>query len=78
MLIRNNEIVSFKEFQEGKKGAKFQAGINHSLHEYFYLDQYDGCYQRTEYTLVKKYSKGSSTNCLVIKHLDLNKFPSIN
>jgi|TARA_B110000037_G_scaffold63304_1_gene77422 hypothetical protein len=73
VLIRNNEIVSFKEFQEGKMGAKFQAGINISLHEYFYLDKYDGCYQRTEYTLVKKYSKGSSNNCLVIKHLDLNK-----
>ena len=72
-LIENDEIISFREFQEGTLTGSFQSELNTALYEYFYLDKYDGCYQRTEYTLVKKYSKGTSTNCLVVEHMDVNK-----
>jgi len=72
-LIENDEIISLREFQEGKLSGSFQSELNTALYEYFYLDKYDGCYQRTEYTLVKKYSKGTSTNCLVVEHMDVNK-----
>ena len=72
-LIENNELISYREFQEGIMSGSYQSELNSALYEYFYLDKYDGCYQRTEYTLVKKYSKGSSTNCLLIRHSDVKK-----
>ena len=72
-LTKNNEIVSVREFQEGKMGGIYMSALDAAVHEYLFLDKYDGCYKRTEYTLIKKFSKGSSTNCLVVRHLDLNK-----
>ena len=35
--------------------------------------KYDGCYERPEYFLVDVFSKGSTHNCMVIKHLDTKK-----
>jgi hypothetical protein len=69
----NNEVISIREFQEGNLSGSFQSELNTSLYRYFYLDKYDGCYERTEYTLVKKFSKGTVTNCLIIKHMDVKK-----
>ena len=72
-LMDKNEIVSYREFQEGNMTGSFQSELNAALHEYFYLDKYDGCYQRPEYTLIKKFNKGNSTNCLLVRHIDVNK-----
>ena len=72
-LTRNNEVISVREFQEGKMSGIYQSAINASIYEYLFLDKYDGCYKRTEYTLVTKYSRGNSANCLVVKHIDMNK-----
>ena len=72
-LLDNNKIISIREFQEGNLTGSFQSELNTSLHRYFFLDDYDGCYERTEYTLVKVYKKGSSTNCLTIAHMDMKK-----
>ena len=69
----NNEVISIREFQEGSLTGSFQSELNTSLYRYFYLDKYDGCYERTEYTLIKKFSKGSTTNCLRINHMDVKK-----
>ena len=72
-LTKNNEVISVREFQEGKMSGIYQSAINASIHEYLYLDKYDGCYKRTEYSLVKKYSRGNAANCLIVRHMDMNK-----
>tara|TARA_B110000503_G_scaffold126648_1_gene195506 strand:- start:80 stop:1012 length:933 start_codon:yes stop_codon:yes gene_type:complete len=72
-LMDNDKIVSIREFQEGVLSGSYQSELNTALYEYFYLDKYDGCYERTEYTLVKLYTKGSSTNCLTVAHMDMKK-----
>jgi hypothetical protein len=72
-LMDNDKIISIREFQEGSLTGSFQSELNTSLHRYFYLDKYDGCYERTEYTLVKVYTKGTTTNCLTIAHMDMKK-----
>lgn len=68
-----DEIVSIREFQEGNLSGSFQSELNHSLRKYFYLDKYDGCYERTEYTLVKVKSEGNFTNCFRVAHMDVRK-----
>ena len=72
-LMDNDKIISIREFQEGILSGSFQSELNTSLYRYFFLDKYDGCYERTEYTLVKLYTKGSSTNCLTVAHMDMKK-----
>jgi len=72
-LMDGNKIISIREFQEGTLSGSFQSELNTSLYRYFFLDKYDGCYERTEYTLVKVYSKGTTTNCLTVAHMDMKK-----
>ena len=72
-LMDGNNIISIREFQEGTLSGSFQSELNTSLYRYFFLDKYDGCYERTEYTLVKVYSKGTTTNCLTVAHMDMQK-----
>ena len=73
VLIENNEVVAFREFQEGKLSGGYQADLNIAVHEYLHKDKYDGCYNRPEYTLLKNVSIGSSHNCLIVRHYDLSK-----
>ena len=35
-----------------------------------FKNKYDGCYERPEYTLLKKYTKGNTHNCLIVRHID--------
>tara|TARA_Y100000817_G_scaffold301963_1_gene282423 strand:- start:840 stop:1814 length:975 start_codon:yes stop_codon:yes gene_type:complete len=72
-LLDGNEIVAMREFQEGLMSASWQSAINTSLHRYFYIDKYDGCYERTEYTVVKVKNEGSFTNCFRVAHMDVRK-----
>tara|TARA_B100001093_G_C26785727_1_gene996575 strand:+ start:161 stop:1129 length:969 start_codon:yes stop_codon:yes gene_type:complete len=73
VLLDGDEVVSVREFQEGLLSGSWQSSLNTGLYKYFYLDKYDGCYERTEYTLVRVKKKGSFTNCLVIAHYDMRK-----
>ena len=49
------------------------AYIDNAMNEIVFKDKYDGCYTRPEYYIVEVYSKGSTHNCLVIRHIDSNK-----
>ena len=69
----NNKIVAFREFQEGNLSGGYQSDLNMAIVEYLYKNKYDGCYTRPEYTLLKKYRKGNSHNCLTINHIDPSK-----
>ena len=69
----NNKIVAFREFQEGNLSGGYQSDLNMAVVEYLYKNKYDGCYTRPEYTLLKKYRKGNSHNCLIINHIDPSK-----
>ena len=73
ILVENNEVVAFREFQEGKLSGGYQADLNISIHEYLYKGKYDGCYNRPEYTFLKKINIGNSHNCLIVRHYDLSK-----
>jgi len=71
--IKNNEIVAFREFQEGNLSGGYQSDLNMAIVEYLYKSKYDGCYERPEYTLLKTFTKGNSHNCLIINHMDPSK-----
>jgi hypothetical protein len=72
-LIENNELVAMREFQEGNLSGGYQSILDMAMVEWLYKDKYDGCYERLEYTLVKKYHKGNTHNCLLINHIETSK-----
>ena len=72
-LIENNELVAIREFQQGNLSGSYQSDLDMAMVEWLYKDKYDGCYERLEYTLVKKFNIGNTHNCLVINHKDISK-----
>jgi hypothetical protein len=51
----------------------YQSTVRQILHEILYMNKYDGCYPRGEYTTVKNKTKGAFSNCFKVRHQDLNK-----
>ena len=60
--IYSNNEASLKLFQ---KAGFYQEAV--------FKNQYDGCYERSEYYLVEVFKKGSSHNCLIVRHLETIK-----
>ena len=71
--LKNNEVMEFIWIERANLSSYQNAYIDNSMNEIVFKDQYDGCYTRPEYYIVEVYSKGSTHNCLVIRHIDSNK-----
>ena len=71
--IENKTILESIEIGELNTAGLFPTEISHAIYEVIFKNIYDGCYERPEYYLVKVFKKGSTHNCLVIKHSDVHK-----
>ena len=71
--IENNELQELIEVYKGWGLDKLMSQINTIIHEAVFNNKYDGCYERPEYYLVEVYKKGSSHNCLIVRHLETIK-----
>jgi len=71
--IENKTILESIEIGELNTAGLFPTEISHAIYEVIFKNKYDGCYERPEYYLVKVFKKGSTHNCLIIKHSDVHK-----
>lgn len=71
--IENNSITEMIEVYEGFTGVKFAGQVDHAINELVFNDKHDGCYERPEYYILELYHKGTSHNCLIIRHMDVQK-----
>ena len=71
--LKNNEVMDFIWIERANLSSYQNAYIDNAMKEIVFKDKYDGCYTRPEYYIVEVYSKGSTHNCLVIRHIDSNK-----
>ena len=71
--INGNEVSEYYRLSYLNTGGKYISDINAWLYELIYKDKYDGCYQRPEYYLLELFNKGSTTNCLIVRHIDVKK-----
>ena len=71
--IENNEISEYYSLNYLNTVGKYISDVNSWLHKVIYKNKYDGCYKRPEYYILELFNKGSSTNCLIIRHIDPNK-----
>ena len=53
--------------------AKFLSQLRQIYYEIIFMNKYDGCYPRNEYTVMKVRKKGAFFNCMIVRHIDVNK-----
>ena len=71
--VENNEIMEMIEIYEGLLAGYYIAYVDPILTEIVFYDKHDGCYERPEYFLLKLYRKGSTFNCMIVRHMDVTK-----
>ncbi len=54
-------------------GGKWIGHINDWIRSVYVVNKTDGCYERSEYYLVERTKTGAAFNCLVVRHIDVNK-----
>ena len=73
VLIENNTIKSLMEFNSVTTSGKRQGLVSQILDRAYFSGPTDGCYEKSEYYLVKVWRQGMAVNCLRIRHIDLKK-----
>ena len=68
-----NRVIASFSLAEFLGGGKYIGQIALIVYEVLFKNKYDGCYERSEYTLVKVFKRGMSINCFVVGHSDVNK-----
>ena len=71
--VENNEVMEMIEVYKGDLSGLYIDIINQAIIEILFKDKNDGCYERPEYYLLELYRKGSSHNCMIIRHMDVTK-----
>ena len=54
-------------------GGTYTAYMKIVYEEVFFRNKYDGCYPRSEYTVMKLNKIGSFFNCFIVRHYDMQK-----
>lgn len=71
--VENNEVMEMIEVYKGDLSGLYIDIINQAIIEILFKDKNDGCYERPEYYLLELYRKGSSHNCMIVRHMDVTK-----
>ena len=71
--IEKNTIKALFEISQLTTGGKRQALVSQWLDRAYFNGVTDGCYEKSEYYLVKFWKKGMSANCLRVRHIDVRK-----
>ena len=71
--VENNEIMEMIEVYEGLLAGYYVAHVEPIITELVFYDKHDGCYERPEYFLLELYRRGSTFNCMIVRHMDVTK-----
>ena len=71
--LNGNVADALFEFTEVNTNGKWIGYVVEWLLEVMFKNEHDGCYQRPEYYFLKVKKKGGFLNCLVIRHIDMEK-----
>lgn len=70
---KNDEVLEMISVERANLSGKEMGAIDNIVNTVMFKNPYDGCYERPEYFLVNYYKKGSTHNCLVLRHLQTKK-----
>ena len=69
----NNIFKSLIEICEVSTGGKYLWALGPLLYKHYTKGKYDSCILRPEYYYAKLFIKGNSSNCLKVRHIDIDK-----
>jgi hypothetical protein len=73
-ILKEGQIFkSLMSMCEMRTGGKYVGWLASALNKYYKRGDYDSCVLRPEYYYANLFIKGSSTNCLRIRHIDFDK-----
>ena len=71
--VENNTIKAIIDLNHLTTSGKRQGLVSQFLDRAYVNGVTDGCYEKSEYYLVKVWKKGMAANCLRVRHIDLKK-----
>ena len=71
--VENNQIMEIVEIYDAQLAGYYNYYIDPIIIELMFKDKHDGCYERSEYYLLKLYRNGTTFNCMRVRHLDITK-----
>jgi hypothetical protein len=71
--MNGKRVIATFNIGELLGGGKWISYVAEAVYEVLFTDDFDGCYERSEYTLVKVYKRGMTANCFIVSHSDVNK-----
>ena len=61
------------EIYEGLLSSWLMSEVDPIIYEMVFKNNYDGCYERPEYFLLRYYAQGKVHNCMIVRHWNLPK-----
>ena len=71
--VENNQIIEVIEIYDAQLAGYYNYYIDPIIIEIMFKDKHDGCYERSEYYLLKLYRNGTTFNCMIVRHMDVTK-----
>ncbi len=71
--VENNQIMEIVEIYDAQLAGYYNYYIDPIIIELVFKDEHDGCYERSEYYLLKLYRNGTTFNCMKVRHVDVTK-----
>mgnify|MGYP001166245032 FL=1 len=71
--VKNNKLLELIYVEQANLSGQQMGALDNSINSIIFKDPYDGCYERPEYHILEVYKRGSTHNCLVIRHIDTYK-----
>lgn len=73
LRLEGNKAIEGIIIAEALTAGFRELSVNQAIYEALFKNEYQGCYERPEYTFVNVYRKGSTHNCLVVEHTDIQR-----
>jgi hypothetical protein len=69
-IINGDAVDKYVSIENVYLNGKWIDYLHQYLQEIFFKNKYDGCYERPEYYLLKRYKSGAAFNCFLVKHME--------
>ena len=71
--VKNKKLLELIYVEQANLSGQQMGALDNAINSIIFKDPYDGCYERPEYHILEVYKRGSTHNCLVIRHIDTYK-----
>ena len=68
--VKNNKLLELIYVEQANLSGQQMGVLDNAINSIIFKDPYDGCYERAEYYILEVYKRGSTHNCMIVRHID--------